>query len=104
MSKCVLFGFLSLFTSLIVGCATVPPPNDEYALAYAAIEWARAQGAPRYSPGNWHRAEESYRRGIALFEDRHYDEAREFFIRAKLSAERAENSARVLKFQRGEVF
>lgn len=89
---------------LFLGCATVPPPNDEYALAFAAIEWARAQGAPRYSPGNWHRAEESYRRAITLYEDRRFSEAKTFFVRAKLSAERAENSARVLKFQRGEVF
>jgi DNA mismatch repair ATPase MutS len=86
-----------------LGCAYVEPPRDEYALAKAAIDAARSVQAVRYSPGNWHQAEEFYRQARILFNEREYEQARELFFRARKAAERAENSARLLRQKSGDI-
>ncbi len=82
---------------------TVPAPIEEYALARAAIDSARAVEAARYSPGYWHQADESYRKAQSLFKNQDFALARDLFIKARTSAERAENSARLLRQKNGEV-
>lgn len=91
-----------VFTAL-VGCQTVPAPMDDYSLARAALEAARSVQAPRHSPGYWHQAEEAYRKGRVYYEDRDYIKAKQQFIRARLSAERAENSARLIRQRTGDI-
>ena len=88
---------------VLVGCTTAPAPVEEYTLARAAIEAAKSIEAARYSPGYWHQAEESYRRAQALYTDRPYDEAQAEFVKARLAAEKAENSARLIRQKNGEV-
>lgn len=88
---------------LLVSCQTVPQPIEEYTLARAAIEAARAVQAPRHSPGYWHQADEAYRQGRLYYKDRDYGQARDMFIRARLAAERAENSARLIRQKTGDV-
>ena len=92
-----------LFFSMIVGCQTSPAPIDEFSLARAALDAARAVQAPRHSPGYWHQAEEAYRKGRVYFDDRDYQKAKEQFVRARISAERAENSARLIRQRTGDV-
>lgn len=87
----------------LVGCVTSPPPIDEYTLARAALEAARLVEAARHSPGYYHQAEEAYRKARLLYEEREYEQAREQFIRARVAAERAENSARLIRMKSGEV-
>ena len=87
----------------LTACVTTPPPVEEYTLARAAIDAAKAVESARYSPGFWHSAEESYRRAQTLFEDQDYVEARKEFVRARLAAEKAENSARLIRQKNGEV-
>ncbi len=82
---------------------TTPPPLEEYTLADAAIKAAKAVQAVRYSPGNWHQAEESYRQARILYNEREYEQAKELFKKAQISAEKAENSARLLRQQTGDV-
>lgn len=89
--------------SMILGCQTVPAPIEDYSLARAALDAARSVQASRHSPGHWHQAEEAYRKGRIYFEDRDYGKAKEQFIRAKVSAERAENSARLIRQRTGDV-
>lgn len=88
---------------LLSSCVTSPAPMEDYTLARTAIEAAKAVEASRYSPGNWHQAEESYRRAQVLFEEREFEDAKQEFARARIAAERAENSARLIRQKNGEV-
>jgi len=94
-----------LLVSVVVlwGCVTVPPPNEEYTLAKVAMDSAKAVQSARYSPGYWHQAEEYFRRAKILYAEREFEEARNFFINARLAAEKAENSARLLRQKNGDV-
>ena len=95
---------LILSFGLVAGCVSTSPPYEEFTLAKVSLDAARAVESARYSPGHWHNAEESFRRGKQNFEDREYSMAREAFIRARMYAERAENLARVTRFKEGEAF
>ena len=87
----------------ISGCITAQPPLEEYTLADVALKAARTVQAVRYSPGHWHQAEESYRQARILYNEREYEQAKELFVKARQSAERAENSARLIRQQNGDV-
>ena len=89
--------------SIILGCQTVPAPIEDYSLARAAIDAARSVQAARHSPGYWHQAEEAYRKGRIYFNDRDYLKAKEQFARAKSAAEKAENSARLIRQRTGDI-
>lgn len=97
------FVILLLWVTQLIGCVTAPAPIEDYTIARAAIEAAKAVEASRYSPGYWHQAEESYRRAQALMEEREYEDAKEEFTKARLAAEKAENSARLIRQKNGEV-
>ena len=88
---------------MLTSCVTASPPIEEYTKAEAAIKAAKAVQSVRYSPGNWHQAEETYRQARILYNEREYEQAKELFIKARLSAEKAENSARLLRQQTGDV-
>ncbi len=87
----------------LVGCVTFPPPIQEYTLADAAIKAAKAVQAVRYSPGYWHQAEEYYRQARILYNEREYEQSKELFVQARITAEKAENSARLLRQKNGDV-
>lgn len=67
------------------------------------MDAAKAVESARYSPGHWHQAEEAYRRAEISLKERDYDIARSEFIKARISAEKAENSARLIRQKNGEV-
>lgn len=92
-----------ILITLTLGCQSVSQPVEEYTLARVAIESARAVQAPRHSPGYWHQADEAYRQGRLFYKDRDYSKAREAFIKARLAAEKAENSARLIRQKTGDV-
>ena len=85
------------------GCVTVPPPKIPYTLAKSAIDAARSVQAVRYSPGYWHQAEEFYRQAKILYNEREYDKALELFEKARIAAEKAENSARLIRQKNGDI-
>ena len=95
--------FAITLVTLTLSCQTIPQPVEEYSLARAAIEAARAVHAPRHSPGYWHQADEAYRQGRLFYKDREFSKARDAFIKAKLAAERAENSARLIRQKTGDI-
>lgn len=97
-----LFIGVLLFT-VIVSCQTAPVPLEDYSLARAALDAARSVQAARHSPGYWHQAEEAYRKGRIYFEDRDYGKAKEQFVRARIAAEKAENSARLIRQKTGDI-
>jgi hypothetical protein len=96
---------LSLFVMQLglFGCVTAPAPNDEFIYAKLAIDYARSVQSVKYSPGYWHQAEEFFRQAKILYSEREYLEARDLFIKARLSAEKAENSTRLLRQKNGDI-
>lgn len=92
-----------LTVCFLSGCVTTPPPTEDYTLARAAMDAAKAVEAARYSPGYWHQAEESYRHAETLYQDHEYSAAQKEFVKARLAAEKAENSARLIRQKNGEV-
>lgn len=96
--------FFVVFTLFVLtSCITTEPPIEEYTMADAAIKAAKAVQAVRYSAGYWHQAEESYRQARILYREREYEQAKDLFIKARLAAEKAENSARLLRLKNGDV-
>lgn len=93
----IMLGFLS-------ACVIAPQPIEDYTLARVAVDAARSVEGARHSPGYFHQAEESYRKALQYFEDREYEKAKIEFRRARAAAERAENSARLIRARSGEVF
>lgn len=87
----------------ILGCQTTPMPLEEYTIARAAIDAAQSVHASRYSAGYWQQAQEAYRRGQLYYRDRDWSQAREQFIKARVAAEKAENSARLIRQKTGDV-
>jgi hypothetical protein len=92
-----------LLCLLLSGCVTPYIPYDEYSLAKAALDSAKAVQSVRYSAGYWHQAEESYRQAKILYTNRDYEEAKELFIKSRIAAEKAENSARLIRQKEGDM-
>lgn len=90
-------------TMALSACVSMEPPILDFTLAETALKAAQAVQAVRYSPAHWHEAEEFYRQAKILFNEREYEQAQELFNKARISAERAENSARLIRFRNGEV-
>lgn len=101
--RAFLVGLATVVLLSIVGCQTITPPIEEYSLARAAIEAAKAVQAAQHSPGYWHQAEEAYRKARLHYKEREWLEAREEFVKARIAAEKAENSARVIRQKTGDV-
>lgn len=97
------FIFILLSGLLLSSCQSVPMPLDDYAIARSALDAARAVQAPRHSPGHWHQAENAYRKGQIYYRDKDWEKAKENFLKARLSAEKAENAARLIRQKTGEV-
>lgn len=102
--KLLLVAFIFIFSlGGLSGCVTQQAPNEEYTLAKAAIDAAKLVQAVRYSSGYWHQAEESYRQAKILYSNRDYEEAKNLFVKARLAAEKAENSARLIRQKNGDI-
>lgn len=96
-------GIILIFALTISACVHTPPPILEYTLADTAIKSAKAVQAVRYAPAQWHEAEEAFRQARILYNEREYDQALELFNKARLAAEKAENSARLIRQRSGEI-
>lgn len=95
--------FLMSILISMASCVHISPPILEYTLADTAIKAAREVQAVRYSPGHWHEAEESFRQARILYNERDYEQAANLFNKAREAAEKAENSARLIRLRNGEV-
>jgi len=100
-----LFSRLLFLTGILsfTACVVAPVPIEDYALARAALAAAKAVDAAKYSPGHFHKAETAYKRAENLLQTKETDEAQLEFINARQWAEKAENSARLIRFKNGEV-
>ncbi len=84
-------------------CQTVQAPIEEYTLARAALDAARNVQASRHSPGYWNQADQAYRQGQERYRDHNWSKAKDEFLKARVAAEKAENSARLIRQKTGEV-
>lgn len=102
--KKLFFLFITgLFLFGVAGCVLASPPVEEYAFARAAMDAARSVEAARHSPGYFHQAEDLYRRALQHYEERDFEDAKSDFVKCKSAAEKAENSARLIRMKTGEV-
>lgn len=101
--RAVSLSILIAFLGFLSGCVTASRPVEDYTLARTAIDAAKAVESSKYSSGYWHQAEESYRKAQILFQEREFAESKKEFIKARVAAERAENSARLIRLRNGEV-
>ena len=79
----------------MAGCQT--PPRLEYSLARSAVRAARDADAARFAPGYWHKAMNAYRQAKRFYQDRDHSDAKLYFERARILAERAENAAQLAR-------
>ncbi|MCB0389951.1 MAG: DUF4398 domain-containing protein [Bdellovibrionales bacterium] len=93
--------FFIFFTT--ISCAG-PKPIEEMVLAKVALDAAKESGAVSFAAGYWYRAEENYRKGENAIKSNYNYDAKEFFVQAKIYAEKAENSTRLKKFKSGEGY
>lgn len=102
-SSALLISIMILGPAILISCAG-PAPIEEYNLARTAIDAAEEAGAATLAPGFYNRAEENFRNGTKAFRENDYRGAKILFDGARENAERAENAARLKKFQSGEGF
>jgi outer membrane biogenesis lipoprotein LolB len=84
---------------LLAGCASTLP-HEEMAIAETAIRAARQAEANIYATRPFQEAEKALRSAKRAFKLREFEYAKEFAVKARLAAEKAENIA-VLKKERG---
>ena len=94
---------LAILLAGLIACQTTSLPVEEHTLARAAMDAAKVVESARYSPGHWHQAEEAYRKAQIFIKERDFEKARGEFVKARISAEKAENSARLIRQKNGEV-
>lgn len=92
-----------VFAMMISGCASAPPPTEDYVLARAAIEAAKAVDSARFAPNYWSYANDSYRKAKVLFDNHDYSSAQVEFQKTRQFAEKAENAARLIRQKKGDV-
>jgi hypothetical protein len=97
------FLFLILAQLSLSGCVTVHIPDEEYNYARAAMDAAKDAESPRYASGLWYKGEEAYKDAERLYNDRRYPDAEKRFLEAKANFEKAENAARIARFQSGDT-
>ena len=91
-----------IVSSLLLGACVTTRPNVDLVLAREAFNAASEVDAAKYSPANYHKAEEAYRKAMLAYTNRDYDEAIENFKLARTYSERAENSSRAQRQKVGE--
>ncbi len=100
LSNHVVFGLI-IILAILSGCA-VDRPHVDLVLAREAFLSAQEVDAAKYSPANFHLAEEAYRKAMSDYKKRDYRNAILGFRTAKNYAERAENAARIQRQKSGE--
>lgn len=85
----------------VLACQT-PQSGLDYVLADQAFRAAKEVDAARYSPAYFHKAEESFRKGVTLYNSQKYGEANGLFQEARSYAEKAENAARLQRQKSGD--
>ena len=94
--------FYVLIAAALVSCAGTPP-KDEYVLTYTALENAKRAQADKLESKLSYQANKLYEKALNFYQERNYDKAREYFIKSRFLAEKAEERARIKKYKSGEI-
>lgn len=94
---------MCLFLFLATACVSKEPSHEEWNLAYVAYRSAQESEAKRFAPKLFGRARMFIKRGERAYRERYFDEAADYFRKARYYSEKAENKARVKMFQEGEM-
>ena len=86
-----------------MGCVS-PRPLNEFTLARTAVDSAKGAGAENFAAGLWYQAQSQFRLGQQALKDKDNESAKKHFASAVRLAEKAENAARLKKFETGETF
>ncbi len=94
--------FFFVFFLTLTFCAGVPPKED-YVLALTALENAKNAQADKLEPKLSYQSKKLYEKALNFYQERNYTQAKEYFIKARFVAEKAELRARIKKYKNGEV-
>lgn len=95
----VLIGYSGGLTLLLGGCASVPPPKEDLALAENSVQAAEEAGALEHAPLELRRAKQKLEKAEVAMEAEDYRVARRYLEQAHVDAQVAELKARSAKAQ-----
>ena len=84
-----------LFAFLFSSCASLPPPDREYALARAALQYSEKASASVFYPQAILKAQALYKKAVSLYKRKSYERAGRIFEKVFLLAEKTEILSRV---------
>lgn len=90
--------FLLSFTA----CAGVPP-HSEYVIALTALENAKKTSAEKFEPDLTFQSKKYFDIAVNFYKERNYSKAKQYFLKSRFIAEKAEVRARIKKYKNGEV-
>ncbi len=94
--------FFFVFFLALISCAGVPPKED-YVFAITALENAKKAQVDKLEPKLDYQSKKLYEIALKFYEERNYTKAKEYFIKTRIIAEKAETKARIKKYKNGEI-
>lgn len=94
--------FFYVLLASLISCAGVPP-NNEYVLSLTALENAKRAQADQLEPKLSYQSKKLYEEALGYYQERNFEKAKEFFIKSRFVAEKAEVRARIKKYKKGEI-
>lgn len=92
--------FAAAILSLVVGCASVPPPTEQMAVTKLAITNAIEAGSAEYAAGDLRAAQEKMTQANMAMTQEDYPKARWLAEQAQADARLAEKKSQAAKAQR----
>jgi hypothetical protein len=88
--------------SLFAACAGVPP-HSEYVIALTALENAKKTNSDKLEPDLTFQSKKYFDIAVNFYKERNYSKAKQYFLKSRFIAEKAEVRARIKKYKNGEV-
>jgi hypothetical protein len=95
-------GAIGCAAVIAAGCASVPPPTEQMAVAKSAISNAVSAGGVEYAPVEMRTAQEKMDRANRAMEKEEYEAARRLAAEAQADARLAEKMAQAAKARKAE--
>ena len=88
-----LTGAVLMGAAVLAGCAGMPAPKEQIAVAQTAVNDAVRAGAPKYAPAELRLAEDKLKRALQMTDNRNQEEAKRLAEAAEVDARLAEAKA-----------
>ena len=96
-------GAVGIAAALMAGCATVPPPTEQIAVAKVAVANAVDAGAPEFAPAEMRIAQEKLDSANKAMAEKEYERAQWMAEQAQVDAQLAGSKARAAKAQKASL-